>query len=307
MKKIILSVTLFTFLNGNSQNKLDIDFRTGDDNLQIMEFQENPEVVVILRNKPEVKVTNINKGQEWPNNSFRRVTVPLPADISVVDIKELIINRKPVYGRDYIWDYLKKDNWTLKALTVTATIMENGQSKRYELYNNYTRGIVFRFIFEGGDNIRTGTSFKAELKPVTPPPHNRTQTANMVITAVFGTGSDNLEGGSSNNVNLIIRFRNATRPLSITNLNNRAKWENNTIRTINNREIPNSAGYNIDDIEKVELRHTGGGGMFADNWNLDKFKLTISKGDQTKVLVDEAGTPIHRFTGDSRKKEFVIQ
>jgi hypothetical protein len=166
---------------------------------------------------------------------------------------------------------------------------------------------VYRFVYNGDqNNPRVGTRFKAALAPTTTKPFTNSS-GNIMFTAEFGTGGDNLEGGSSNNVNMIIRFRNAPRPLSVINLNKGAKWENNKLYTIYNKEIPNSSGFDINDIEKIELRHTGGGGMFADNWNLDKFKLTITKGDQTKILVDEAGTPIHRFTGDSRKKEFLIQ
>ena len=306
--KIFLALT-FLFLTSSlySQNKLDIDFKTGDDNLQVMDHQENPEVRIVIRNKPDIIVKNINNGQEWPNNSIKRVTVALPDNISATDIKELYVSRKPIANRKYVWDYLKKDNWTLKSLTVTATINENGQNKRYELFNYYTRGNVFRFIYEGGNNIAQGTSYRAELKPPATSQENTSSSSNLVISAVFGTGGDNLEGGGSNNINLIIRFKNMQRPVSVTNLNRGSKWENFTVKTINNKEIAGTAAYTIDEIEKVELRHTGGGGMFADNWNLDKFKLTITKGTQSKVLVDEVASPIHRFTGDSRTKVFVVE
>ena len=73
------------------------------------------------------------------------------------------------------------------------------------------------------------------------------------------------------------------------------------------KELPSIAGLTIADIKEVELWHTGGGGMGADNWDLDKFKLTITINGVTKILVDRVGAPLHRFTGDTRRKTFIVE
>lgn len=309
MKKIslLLAYVFIIFSGLMAQNKLYIDFKTGDDDLQKMEFQENPKVTIILNGKPEIVKTSINRGQTWGNNSLRRVTIDLPGDITKEDFKQIKISRTPVYGRQYVWDYLKKDNWTLKGLTVTAVIKKDEKTDRYELLNQNNLGNVFRFIFEGGDNIIEGTVFTADLVPVHTVVNNPPGNENALLTAEFGTGGDNLEGGTSNNINLYIHFKNSTRTLTITNLNHGEKWENNSIHTITNRIIPSSADIDISDIKNVVVSHTGGSGMSADNWNLDKFKLTISKGELSKVLVDTSGVPIHRFTGSARRKQFEVE
>ncbi|HNO55883.1 MAG TPA: hypothetical protein PKI85_12320, partial [Chitinophagaceae bacterium] len=63
-RRLILFTFLFTLFNHLfAQNKLFVDFTTGDDNLQIMEFQENPELKIILNGKPEIVIKNINQGK----------------------------------------------------------------------------------------------------------------------------------------------------------------------------------------------------------------------------------------------------
>ncbi len=129
-RRLILFTFLFTLFNHLfAQNKLFVDFTTGDDNLQIMEFQENPELKIILNGKPEIVIKNINQGKEWPNNSVRRVIVPLGDDITLDDLKEIQIARTSLAGRKYVWDYLKKDNWTLKSLKVTGIFYRDGKKK----------------------------------------------------------------------------------------------------------------------------------------------------------------------------------
>jgi hypothetical protein len=57
----------------------------------------------------------------------------------------------------------------------------------------------------------------------------------------------------------------------------------------------------------VELRHTGGGGIGADNWHVDKIYIVVNRDGINKVLLDKVGAPIHQFTGDARFKKFVVQ
>ncbi|HMW67181.1 MAG TPA: hypothetical protein PKC82_09650, partial [Chitinophagaceae bacterium] len=73
------------------------------------------------------------------------------------------------------------------------------------------------------------------------------------------------------------------------------------------REIFKSYSFNIDDISAVELIHTGGrDGLFVDNWDLDKFKLTVYQNDKSLVVVDQVAAPIVRFTGNLRVKKFIV-
>lgn len=287
-----------------AQNKLDIDFRTGDDNLEKMEFQDNPEVRILLNGKPDLVRTNINRGQTWPNQSLRRITIPLPADLALEDIREIQIARLPKHGRQYVWDYLKKDNWTLKGLTVTATFVTDGVSQSFDLYAGPSRGNVFRFVYEGGDNIREGTVFNAKLEPKTGNGEKEPVSENLVITATFLTGNDNLEGGS-NNVDIILYRSDDPGVITIPNVNRGRKWNNNSEHTIR-YEVPGSSNMDITRISKVVIQHTGGGGTFADNWNLNRLKMVGELEGQKILLVDKSGSYLHRFTGESRTKEFIV-
>ncbi|HMX77877.1 MAG TPA: hypothetical protein PK841_06875, partial [Chitinophagaceae bacterium] len=65
--------------------------------------------------------------------------------------------------------------------------------------------------------------------------------------------------------------------------------------------------FNIDDISAIDLIHTGGrDGLFVDNWDLDKFKLTVYQKDKSLVIVDQVAAPIVRFSGDLRVKRFNV-
>ncbi|MFC3559338.1 RICIN domain-containing protein [Pedobacter jamesrossensis] len=292
-----------------SANKLEVDIKTGSDNLETRSFQKNPQITVNINNRNAVIVEDINKGQTWPNNSIKRVTIPLPSDVNLQDLQSITILRDAVSGRNNI-DGAGADNWNIEKLTVTATIKKDGRLVRTIVFNqNGTGGQpLVRIVYEkrrDNNNPIELTSKTFELSsnttatPVTVP-----TTANASITAVFGTGGDDLRGGNDN-INLYIRFKSGRLPITLTNFNASRKWNNFSERTLQ-KTIPNTADIDISDIKEILIRHTGGGGIGSDNWYLDKFKLTITKGSETKVLIDKIEAPIHYFTGDSRSKTMQV-
>ena len=60
---------VLTPLNGN---KLDVDFKTGADNLEMKPFQQGVEIRIIILNRADVILLNANNNQNWPNNSIKR-------------------------------------------------------------------------------------------------------------------------------------------------------------------------------------------------------------------------------------------
>lgn len=447
MNKLLFILILLCSYNANAQITLNIDIKTGDDDLRPADFQKDPELVVALRDGREIRKENISRGQVWPNNSTRRVTVELPEGVGLAELTELRLNRETTHGRRYVWDYLEKDNWTVKALKVTAVYREGGVSRSFEVLNLNSRGNVYRFVYDpttrpgegqvfrhsfvpvlghpprttslnatlvvtlgtGADDLRGrgdnvsitlrlrgspatinlanlngGTRLDANSERIftkeipssatldinsisevivkhdggssndewvinkvqilikktvpvsgTPGPGRETtrllvnnnypsihrftsqsrqksfsanadQTAlrNATITAVFTTGDDDLRGGNDN-VDLLIRFKTSRQMITVRNLNNRENWPNYSTRTIN-KELLGSDEIDIDDIKSIELQHTGGGGIGADNWNLAGFKLTIRKDGRSRELVDEVRRLIFRFTGESRSKVFSL-
>lgn len=299
-----------------SDNKLDIDIKTGADNLEMKPFQDNVEIRIIVRNKADVILLNANKDQSWPNNSIKRVTVPLPADITVDELREIHIYRKEKrQGRPgtTIFNVAEKDNWNINKVTVTARIKENGVLKTHR-FNDFinpagANSPLFRFVYEGGDRITEGQVFKGVLSSVsvgnsaTPTP--TTSVANTVIKIETLTGGDDLRGGNDN-LNVLIRLKiRPVRNIALNNINAGRNWRNFSEKTTT--KTITAPPFTFDDIEDIVLRHTGGSfGQGIDNWYLDKLKITLTIAGETKVLVDEVGAPIHYFKGDARSKTFQV-
>lgn len=291
-----------------SPNKLEVDIKTGADNLEQRSFQKPPAIIIKLRNKPDVVVENINKNQDWANGSNHRVIIPLAADVIIDDLVSLELKREG-YGTYNNVDGAGADNWKVEKISANAVIKEAGQLKRTLVLDRKAEkrdGHLFRFRYENRTpEENAGNSIVLPLAIVTAPAvdPNATVSLNITIKAEIGTGGDNLEGGDNNNIDLFIYFKNTAQPLVIRNLNNKRKLANfsNSVFT---KTIPSSTQYNINDIEKVIVAHTGGGGIAADNWYLDKFKLTATKGTENRIVIDELKAPIHYFTGDTRRKTF---
>lgn len=293
------------FIKSEIKNTINIDFKTGSDNLDHRDFQKNVDVRITIKNKPDLFFENVNKSQNWPNNSIRRFSAELPDNIIVQDITTISVTRGNANG---VWtnvDGAGADNWNLDKLTVTALILENGVSKRYVLADlKSNRPPLYRFIYEGRNNPCTNCgytfshTFLHQYNSLTP---SATTTVPMLakLSYTIGTGGDNLEGGNNNNVDVTIRMKSSPKVYVLRNINAKRKWNNFTesSRVI---EIPNSTMMDLNDIKEVEIRHTGGGGISADNWDVDKILMHIAKDGTTKVLIDKVGTPIQRFTGDSR-------
>ncbi len=295
-----------------SANRLEIDIKTGGDNLEPKNPQENPEVVIKLRGKPSIVKTNINDGREWPNNSIKRVIVPLPSDLKADDIEGITINRRKI-GIDRVWQLGEKDNWNMDKIQSTLKIMENGVLKTYRAPEMYSplgfSNPLFRFVYEGGDNRAEGQIFTAGLyfgnHGGNAPNPIRNTSAPTIFKIETLTGGDDLRGGNDN-LNVLIRLKiRPVRNIALNNINNRQSWGNFTEHTVT-RPITGQP-FTFDDIEDIILRHTGGAfGQGIDNWYLDKLKITLTIGGETRILVDQVAAPIHYFKGDSRSKTFPI-
>lgn len=303
------------FVAPPSDNKIDLDFKTGNDDLDPKDFMEGVKVTLKIRNKPDLVTENVNESKNWPNNSVRRVTINLPADAVCTDIYEIIVSRKIKNGFANNMTAIVGDNWNLQKITVNTRIKVGGIIKSGTMDYMSPRGSSFplyRFIYENRDSdSNTGTSYTLRTSNIcssqnSTPASTTTSTTNANLTCIIGTGGDNLEGGGNNNVTIRIMFKSSAKIITIRNINGNAKWNNFTENTVT-KIVPNSADIDINDIKEIEVRHTGVGGMNADNWDVDKIKISISKDGNNKVLVDRIDKPIHRFTGDTRGKKFLVE
>lgn len=295
-----------------SDNKIDIDFKTGGDNLEVKSFQENLEIRLIILNKPDVILKDANKNQNWPNNSVRRVSIPLPNNIMIDEIKEIHLYRKQRSNIKYVWELGEKDNWNLETLSAMATIVTNGLKKKFE-FEKIASGVygkpLYRFTYDSNNNKTEGNLCKKllTLKSAAFPPavNSGVPVQNAKLEINIGTGGDDLRGGNDN-CDVVLTFKSSPRKIQLSNVYNRRPLGGFTEKSII-KDIPNSQNIDINDIKTVEIHHTGGGGMGADNWDIDKVKITIIKDGQTKILVDKVGAPIHRFDGDNRIKRFNVE
>jgi len=316
MKKIILmAICISQIIISQAQNKIEVDIKTGADNLEQKDFQDNPSIALRIRNKPDIILTDINKGQNWANNSLHRITIPLTADIALNDISEIELYRKDKDGSKNNFEAAVADNWNVDMLLVTCTIKENGRTVKYQLLKKEGRPFM-RFVYEkrgqGYNPYETDNSVRYLLidrkilsgAPTPPPANPKLVIAKPVKLVVqINTGDDDLRG-SGDNVSFKIFLKDNPTPIQWRNVNANRKWNNYFVKTV---EKTFNEILDFNQVVKIEMWHDGGGGMGADNWNVDKVSIIAKQDDRQKILVDKIGAPMHRFTGDARRKTFVVE
>lgn len=122
-------------------------------------------------------------------------------------------------------------------------------------------------------------------------------TPNLIVQ--FDTGGDDLRGGNDN-VHLVVMLKSGTQ-LRFENVNEKKYWGNNSSNKVM-RALP--AGTKLEDVVGVRIETTFSGGLGGDNWNLDRLLVSVQTGSETRPLYDKRGTPLFRFTGDQRVREF---
>jgi len=293
-------------LHSMAQNKIEVEFKTGEDDLAVRDasIQGNLQITIHYKNGAAATVLkNANRNQNWPKNSIRRVSIPLASNVDVKNLASIELLRSSTSNN---FEDAVADNWDLLSLTVTATIKQGTVTSKYELLSK-TGTPLNRF--KGGKNCDCNKTYPFTTPTLTsgttPWIDKFAPEQKSNIKAVFGNGGDDLRGGNDN-VRVVILFKNTTRTLIFNNLNRGAKWDSFSEKILSGTALPSIPNVKIKDIKEVQVWHTGGGGMGADNWDLDKFTLTIYINGESKILVDKAGAPLHRFTGDTRRKSFYI-
>jgi hypothetical protein len=311
MKKITIAILVMaTLLNfANAQSKVEVEFKTGEDDLAVRDasVQENLKITINFKDgAAPIVLENANRNQNWPKNSIRRVSIPLSEIVDVNNLSSIELKRGSTSNR---FEDAIADNWDLKELIVTATIKQvTGNSKFKLLEKRGVNGAVLHRFGAGVNcNCYKVYPFSAPIliSGTTPWIDKFAPPQKIIITVEFGVGGDDLRGGNDN-ARIVVVFKNATDKLYFNNVNNGENWGNFVSKVVS-KELPNPKNLKIEDIQEIELWHTGGGGMGADNWDLDKFKLSITINGASKVLVDKVGVLIHRFSGDTRKKIFSVE
>jgi hypothetical protein len=111
------------------------------------------------------------------------------------------------------------------------------------------------------------------------------------IVLELTTGNDDLRGGNDN-LNASVTFNTSQQEQIFFNINKGASWINNYMETVVltlSKPVPESA------LKELHLWITSKGGTDGDNWDLNKIRAVIGNKD----VVNETGSPLFRFTGDS--------
>lgn len=117
--------------------------------------------------------------------------------------------------------------------------------------------------------------------------------------ATFCTGGDDLRGGNDN-VHLILLMRSGA-TVRFENVNDKQRWSDGSIQQVSR---PLSPTFKAGDLIGVRIETTFGGGWNGDNWNLEELDIKVKVNGVERIMFAQAGTPLFRFTGDQKVREF---
>ena len=253
--QILIILTFLLPLFTNAQNKMEVEFKTGEDDLAVRDasIQGNLKITVNYKDGTTPNVlANANKNQSWPKNSIRRVSIPLAATADINNFSSIEISRSTTNTN---LEDAVADNWDLVSLIVTVTMKKGTVTSKYQLLTK-TGTPLNRF--KGGKNCDCYKTYSFSAPLLTSgtttwidkfAPEQKTS-----IIADFGNGGDDLRGGNDN-VRIVILFKNSTRTLSFSNLNKGANWGNFTEKTVAPNSIPSIPNLKISGVfvEKTEF------------------------------------------------------
>lgn len=156
-------------------------------------------------------------------------------------------------------------------------------------------GAMYLYSEEGGNRWR---AYFTDMKYSKSTPPNILNTPNEVV-ATFRTGGDDLRGGKDN-VNLVLLLRSGA-TVRFDNVNNGQRWADGSIQPVSR---PLAANIRAEDIVGVRIETTFSGGFGGDNWNMEELNVVARVNGVSRTIVNQRGTPLVRFTGDVRSREF---
>jgi hypothetical protein len=111
------------------------------------------------------------------------------------------------------------------------------------------------------------------------------------------TGGDNLRGGQDNAFVALIINNGAVVRRQVNGRNGELKDYTTTRQDIDLRSL----GIDLADIQGMSLSVRGfTGGFNGDNWNVDAIRIEANTSAGRRVLMNEAASPLVRFTGENK-------
>lgn len=254
-----------TYPNDGKIYELLVNFQTGNDDLR--GGNDNVNLALKLKSGEVQNFSNVNLSGRWLNNYEETVRVVLPRAVSPADLDKLTISTTFRGGID-------GDNWDMKRVTVRAF-----------------GGNVDKIIKMHGFKRFTGDSKSLELS-VAQGPSVPAGFVNKLYLYVK-TGGDDLRGGNDN-YNVTVFFAGGSSRV-FTNVNGSGRYPD---WSEFGEDLVLSRNVKPEQITRVEIQTTFGGGMGGDNWNMEKLEIWAN-GPDVNVKIGESGPK--RFTGDDKK------
>ncbi len=261
---------------------LEVQVQTGGDDLRSGAVAYGQ---IQLKDGRTLPQFNLNRGQQWKNNSNR--TIKVPAGVRLGDLQSFTLSHDGA-PRNVFESY---DNWNVDRFTITTPqLCMPGVS----LADQSGRPLV---------RLTGKQTFQDIRLQVTAAHQNRSTSA---INVTFKTGADDLRSGAV--AYGTIRLRNG-RTLPTVNLNRGRRWTNNSTQTVT-MSLP--SGIKLGDLANLRVQHDGAPRNALetyDNWNIDRVSVGLPSQCSPGITLTKPaiGHPFVRFTGSNTAQMFRLQ
>ena len=252
--------------NDGLVHELVLAFATGGDDMR--GGNDNLDVKVNAFDGTQQNYPSVNLGKRWMSNYTQYAQIVLSRPLALSQIKNLVLS-------DTFTGGISGDNWDMASLDVRVI-----------------GGGLDRTVKKVGVHRFTGSDKQLVVPINDAPPSLPGQVSRLVFE--FRTGGDDLRGGNDN-LNIQTAFKDG-RTQNDDNVNQAAKWDNNTTHTVT---ITLNRPVTPDQLKSITLFTTFSGGMGGDNWNMDWVKITAQGGKELNKQIAQG--PAKRFTGSDKQ------
>lgn len=278
---------------GCSVGQLNLRITTGNDDLR--GGKNNLDVEVHYANGDMQVAPNVNKGENWPNQSVKTVGIPLKHPVAPGDIKQIHLVHSaqggyvppsafqaagaatpagapaaPIYAVEGI---KTEDNWDMAEFQAFG--IGNGTNIPIASFGAHR--------FTGSD---PALDINAHAGAGCPGANQVTR-----VSFTFATSDDDLRGGNDN-LNVEILFLDGSRQIE-SNVNRSQNWPNGSTKGV---EILLNRPVDMNQIRGFLLADTFGGGSGGDNWNMASMEADAFLADGSHHTLAKSG--FHRFSAD---------
>ena len=293
----LLSPQSRTLLQGPAQpctiGLLNLRITTGKDDLR--GGKNNLDVEIHFANGDMQTAPNVNKGENWPNQSVKTVGIQLNHPISPDQIRQIRLIHSAQAGYNPPGTGLA----AVAATPVSAALAPAIAAEGVQSEDNWDLAELQAFGLGKGSNVPiasfgfhrfTGSNPSLDINahPGSGCPSGNQVTA---ISFTFKTSDDDLRGGNDN-LNITILFADGTTQ-SEPNVNHSQSWPNGSTK---GAEIQLNHAVDISQIRGFTLEDTFTGGSGGDNWNMASMQADAALADGSSHTIAKYG--FHRFSAD---------